>query len=984
MKPLHVLTIFFCFTLGINAQIQFQEVNGTPFDGVGYSSIAFADIDGDNDQDVLITGNNALFGSAQISKLYINDGSGVYTEVQGTPFVGVSESSIAFADIDGDNDQDVLITGLTSSDQRIAKLYTNDGSGNFTEVNGTPFDGVSESSIAFADVDGNGSQDVIITGAISANTARTKLYTNDGAGNFTEDTEFPFSNVYSSSIAFADVDGNGTQDVLITGNQNGVGKAILLINDGAGNFTEDTGTPFTGVSRSSIAFADIDGNGTQDVLITGQTPSTSIARLYSNDGAGNFTQVTGTPFDGVQYSSIAFADVDSNGTQDVLITGLNTSFQRIAKLYSNDGSGNFTEVNGTPFDGVASGSVSFADIDDDNDQDVLITGRDPSSSIIIAKLYRNNSLVLNWTGNVNSLWTEAGNWSDNTLPDITDNVVIPNVTNQPLISSSDNVEVRNLFVNENASIDISGVLNVNDGIVNNGQITFISNATSTGQLDEFTGTFSGTGSVTVERFIPASNRAFRLLSTPITSSGSIFDNWQQGGLNPGDDGFEANLGTHITGDAAGNNGFDATQSGNASMFGYNNGNYTNILNTDNTALIAGEAYTIFIRGDRTAANLSTSPPSAQETTLRTTGLSTDFRTGQVTLNTGSTPQLSNTPGEYNLIANPYQSIVDLCAVDRTNLSNTVWVRNVASGTNGAWVSLDVSNTGLCNIAPPPTPTSGSSQFIQPGSAFFIETTAASPSITFEEADKATDASQPLDIVFNETTMFYVNARLYLSSELQNGDVERDAFGLRFDNQFTTSGGEEDADKFTNPDENIGIVNNGLKYIDKQTMPSIGHHIQLETTGYTGSTYSLVFTMANLPTNMGIFINDAYLGTQTELTDGFVYDFTVDANIPASIAEDRFSLVFDNTTLGIAENTFGYNFNLYPNPAPNGRFYVSTPSLSGAAQVTLTNVLGQQVYAQQLDIQNQEVQIHADKLSSGVYMMNLSQGEQSFSTKVIIE
>jgi hypothetical protein len=64
--------------------------------------------------------------------------------------------------------------------------------------------------------------------------------------------------------------------------------------------------------------------------------------------------------------------------------------------------------------------------------------------------------------------------------------------------------------------------------------------------------------------------------------------------------------------------------------------------------------------------------------------------------------------------------------------------------------------------------------------------------------------------------------------------------------------------------------------------------------------------------------------------------------------------------------------------------VSTPSLSGAAQVTLTNVLGQQVYAQQLDIQNQEVQIHADKLSSGVYMMNLSQGEQSFSTKVIIE
>jgi hypothetical protein len=143
-------------------------------------------------------------------------------------------------------------------------------------------------------------------------------------------------------------------------------------------------------------------------------------------------------------------------------------------------------------------------------------------------------------------------------------------------------------------------------------------------------------------------------------------------------------------------------------------------------------------------------------------------------------------------------------------------------------------------------------------------------------------------------------------------------------------------------------------------------------------------MANLPENMAVFIYDAYLGTQTELSDGFVFDFMVDASIPESIASDRFSLVFDNTTLSTTDNAFGYNFSLYPNPAHNGRFYVTTPGLTGVAQVTLTNVLGQQVYVQQLDIQNQEVQIHAESLSSGVYMLNLSQGEQSFSTKVIIE
>ena len=81
-------------------------------------------------------------------------------------FEGAEFSSIAFADVDGDSDKDVLITGANNSNQRIAKLYTNDGSGNFSEVLVTPFDAVWRSSIAFADVDGDGHKDVLITGEI--------------------------------------------------------------------------------------------------------------------------------------------------------------------------------------------------------------------------------------------------------------------------------------------------------------------------------------------------------------------------------------------------------------------------------------------------------------------------------------------------------------------------------------------------------------------------------------------------------------------------------------------------------------------------------------------------------------------------------------------------------------------------------------------------------------------------------------------------
>jgi hypothetical protein len=185
---------------------------------VTQGSIAFADIDGDNDQDVLITGRSNTL--QKISKLYTNDGNGNFSLVVGTPFEGVYESSIAFADIDGDNDQDVLIAGENDLNQQITKLYRNDGSGNFSLVFGTSFDWVDKCSVAFADIDGDNDPDVLITGNNSLSQRVSKLYINDGSGNYSFVSGMPFDGVYYSSIAFADIDGDNDQDVLITGENN--------------------------------------------------------------------------------------------------------------------------------------------------------------------------------------------------------------------------------------------------------------------------------------------------------------------------------------------------------------------------------------------------------------------------------------------------------------------------------------------------------------------------------------------------------------------------------------------------------------------------------------------------------------------------------------------------------------------------------------------------------------------------------------------
>jgi len=369
--------------------------NTSNFDFVSDGEATFCDVDNDNDLDVLISGDRFPFN---ICKLYINDGYGNYSLSLGTPFTGVSNGSVAFADIDNDNDQDLLITGQSinySPYNQIAKLYKNDGNGNFTLVTGTSFIGVRRSSIAFADVDNDNDQDVIITGLGSSGSI-SNLYLNNGLGVFTLASGTPFSAVTDGSIAFADVDNDNDQDVVITGNIGNSPSTKLYLNNGYGSFSLVSATPFEGVSYGSIAFADVDNDNDQDILITGQKsnnyPYQPISKLYKNSGSGVFTLVLSTPFDEVRFSSIAFADIDNDNDQDVLITGNNLYSQKVSKLYINNGSGSFSLLNNTGFLAVENGDVAFADIDNDNDPDVIICGDDANttSSTFSTSLYINN------------------------------------------------------------------------------------------------------------------------------------------------------------------------------------------------------------------------------------------------------------------------------------------------------------------------------------------------------------------------------------------------------------------------------------------------------------------------------------------------------------------------------------------------------------------------------------------------------------------
>jgi len=184
---------------------------------------------------LLITGHN---GVGPISKLYKNDGTGNFTEDVGQPFDAVFGGNIAFADVDNDNDLDVLITGSKNSlYDEVTKLYKNDGNGNFTVASGSSFYAGFHTAIAFADIDNDNDQDLIITAGLESwvfDKSVTKLYKNDGTGKFSEVPFTTFVGVRAGDVAFADIDNDNDQDLIITGYDGAHGYTMLFTNDGTG------------------------------------------------------------------------------------------------------------------------------------------------------------------------------------------------------------------------------------------------------------------------------------------------------------------------------------------------------------------------------------------------------------------------------------------------------------------------------------------------------------------------------------------------------------------------------------------------------------------------------------------------------------------------------------------------------------------------------------------------------------------------------
>lgn len=435
----------------------------------------------------------------------------------------------------------------------------------------------------------------------------------------------------------------------------------------------------------------------------------------------------------------------------------------------------------------------------------------------------------------------------------------------------------------NGATSIANCLTVTgSGTLNTGNnLTLTSNATRTARVASVTGSISG--NVTVERYIPASGkRAWRLLSAPLSATGAptIYNAWQEGGVNT-----NLGYGTHITqAGGAGTNGFDSSTTANASSIRYYDAVNNTLLtpaNTNTTKVTDnGGAYFLFVRGSRNGVDINNSA-SSSNTTLRMKG---SLNVGNVTAGV--------TGGSFSLIPNPYASPVDFEAVRSGNGSNIdVFYVYDATLKNYRTIEREDNIPTYSQTPSGGSPeTDNSARYILSGQSYFIGT---NTTINYTESMK-TDAV-PVNNAYKTNTTeqkMLVNLMVNAGGNYTLIDGVRARFNSSFSKQVIST---EDVVKMPGFAENLGILrDNQTLAIEKRPIISSNDTIFLRLWNTTTASYQFEFNPTNIDAaNMTAFLQDNYTATSTplNLTTVSTLNFTVDASVAASKAEDRFRIVF---------------------------------------------------------------------------------------------
>ncbi|MFZ5979038.1 MAG: FG-GAP-like repeat-containing protein [Candidatus Zixiibacteriota bacterium] len=294
--------------------------------------------------------------------------------------VSATPHGLYSANLDNDDDLDVVTIGR---DGGLTVVFNN-GDGTFS-VDTTYEAGFHATHVTAADFNGDGLIDAANT---EVNNSRVHVHINTGDGAFATAIEYDVG-TYPGGICAADFNGDGHIDLASA--NNGTSNISVLTNLGDGTFATHTDYS-AGSEAHGICCGDLDNDGDIDI-VSGSWASSSIS-VSLNNGNGTFASGVGyaveswprcpvtADFNGDDYLDIAVAnfsgnsisvlpgngdgtfalqtaysinfphsvcqgDIDGDGDIDLIAPDYNNGW---LKIFTNDGSGNFTPTDSVTTD----------------------------------------------------------------------------------------------------------------------------------------------------------------------------------------------------------------------------------------------------------------------------------------------------------------------------------------------------------------------------------------------------------------------------------------------------------------------------------------------------------------------------------------------------------------------------------------------------------------------------------------------------------
>jgi hypothetical protein len=244
---------------------------------------------------------------------------------------------------------------------------------------------VAACDFAWGDYDADGDLDLALCGLDTTTGVflpQAKIYRNDFGLILTE-VSAPLPPVYNGSVAWGDLEGDGDLELAICGGDTAGFFHTRVYRNDAGTFV-DTSSDLEPVATGALVWGDVDGDGDQDLVASGiASGGDSRTRVYLNVAGVLTDSLAALP--AFTFGALALGDVDGDGDLDLAACG-NSAGIVLTRVFRNDG-GSFVDSGARPID-LQQGAIALGDADQDGDLDLAIMGQ-TGAGARHTRVYRN-------------------------------------------------------------------------------------------------------------------------------------------------------------------------------------------------------------------------------------------------------------------------------------------------------------------------------------------------------------------------------------------------------------------------------------------------------------------------------------------------------------------------------------------------------------------------------------------------------------------